>query len=171
MIGKVICPVCGGKLQIVLESGLAVCEACGKTFDADPKDVQKYGEIVRDAERAMRQNTAAGYRDAIRLLSSVPFVAGVPEKRAECQKLLSELQTKTLQRKEHSRLSEAKDTRLGVVLLILTALFVLAAIAGVVYLIVLWSKGMLPRKVILVIVVCVAIAVVLSVVGRLRREN
>ena len=86
------CPVCGGKLHIVIESGLAVCEACQRTFDADPKDVQKYGGIVRDAERLMRQNTVAGDEDAIRLFASIPFVSGAKEKQAECEKRLSELQ-------------------------------------------------------------------------------
>lgn len=129
---SLICPICGGKLHIVVETGLAVCEACGKSFDADPKDVQKYGEIVRDAERLMRQNTVAGYEDAIRLFASVPFVSGAKEKQAECEKRLSELQTRKRRRTESERIGDKRNIRIGVILLILTVLLMAAAIAGIV---------------------------------------
>ena len=165
------CPICGGKLHIVIETGLAVCEACQRTFDADPKDVQKYGEIVRDAERLMRQNTAAGYEDAIKLLSSIPFVSGAKEKQAECEKRLKELRERTEQRRELSHRENAKDAKLGIILLILAILFAAAAIAGIVYVIILWSKGMLSRPAIIVIVSVAVIAVVLGLLGRFRDRN
>ena len=171
MMNKYLCPICGGKQHIVIGSGLAVCESCGKTFDADPKDVQKYGGIVRDAERLMRQNTVAGYEDAIRMLSSIPFVSGVKEKQAECEKRLADLRERTEQRRELSHRENAKDAKLGIILLILALLFAAAAIAGIVYLIILWSKGMLSRPAIIVIVSVAVIAVVLGLVGRLRGGN
>ncbi len=134
------CPICGGKLNIVIESGLAVCEACQRTFDADPEDVQKYGGIVRDAERLMRQNTVAGYHDALRLFASVPFVSGTKEKQAECEKRLSELQDRMERHRELIHREDEKNTKLGIILLILTILFAVAAIVGIVYFIILWTK-------------------------------
>lgn len=165
------CPVCGGKLHIVIETGLAVCESCQRTFDADPKDVQKYGEIVRDAERLMRQNNVAGYEDAIRLLASIPFVSGAKEKQAECEKRLKELQDRMERHRAFLHREDEKNTKLGIILLILTLLFAAAAIIGIVYLVILWSKGMLSRPVVIVIVSVAVIAVALALIGRLRNGN
>lgn len=166
-----ICPVCGGKLHIVIETGLAVCEACQRTFDADPADVQKYGGIVRDAERLMRQNTVAGYEDAIRLFASIPFVSGAKEKQEDCEKRLSELQKRTERHRALLHREDEKNTKLGIILLILTLLFAAAAIAGIVYLIILWSKGMLSRPAVIVIVSVAVIAVALALYGRLKGGN
>ena len=165
------CPVCGGKLHIVIETCLAVCEACQRTFDADPKDVQKYGGIVRDAERLMRQNTVAGYEDAIRLLASIPFVSGAKEKQAECETRLKELRERTERHRALLHREDEKNTKLGVILLILTLLFAVAALAGIVYLIVVWSKGMLSRPAVIVIASVAAVAVALAIFGRLRGGN
>ncbi len=165
------CPICGGKLNIVIESGLAVCEACQRTFDADPEDVQKYGGIVRDAERLMRQNTVAGYHDALRLFASVPFVSGTKEKQAECEKRLSELQDRMERHRELIHREDEKNTKLGIILLILTILFAVAAIVGIVYFIILWTKGTLSRPAIIVIVSVIVIAAALALFSRLRGGN
>jgi uncharacterized membrane protein YqjE len=165
------CPICGGKMNIVIDTGLAVCESCQRTFDADPKDVQKYGEIVRDAERLMRQNNVAGYEDAIRLLASIPFVSGAKEKQTECEKRLSELQDRMERHRELIHREDEKNTKLGIILLILTLLFAAAAIIGIVYLVILWSKGMLSRPVVIFIVSVAVIAVALALIGRLRNGN
>ena len=165
------CPICGGKLHIVIETGLAVCEACQRTFDAEAEDVQKYAEIVRNAERLMRQNTIAGYEDAIRLLSSIPFVSGTKEKQAECEKRLKDLQERTERQRALLHSEGEKNARLGVILLILTLLFAAAALAGIVYLIVVWSKGMLSRPAVIVIASVAAVAVALAIIGRLRGGN
>lgn len=166
-----ICPICGGKRHIVIETGLAVCEACGKTFDAEAEDVQKYGEILRDAERLMRQNNVAGYEDAIRLLASIPFVSGAKEKQTECEKRLSELQDRMERHRELIHREDEKNTKLGIILLILTILFAVAAIAGIVYLIILWTKGTLSRPAVIVIASVAVVAVALALFGRLRGGN
>ena len=168
---SLICPVCGGKQHIVIETGLAVCEACQRTFDVDPKDVQKYDGIVRDAERLMRQNTVAGYEDAIRLLASIPFVSGAKEKQAECEKRLKELQERTERQRALLHSEGEKNTKLGIILLILTLLFAAAAIAGIVYLIILWSNGMLSRPAVIVIISVSIIAIALALFSRLRGGN
>lgn len=163
-----ICPICGGQLHIVIETGLAVCDACQRTFDADPEDVQKYGGIMRDAERLMRQDTVAGYQDAIRLFASIPFVSGAKEKQTECEKRLKKLQERTERHRAFLRREDEKNTRLGIILLILMILFAAAAIVGIVYLIILWSKGMLSRTAVIVIASVAVIAVALALYGRLR---
>lgn len=166
-----ICPVCGGKVHIVIETGLAVCEACQRTFDADPKDVQKYGGIVRDAERLMRQNTVAGYEDAIRRFASIPFASGAKEKQAECEKRLSDLQSRIERHRVLLHREDEKNTKLGIILLILTILFAVVAIVGIVYLIILWSKGALSRTAVIVIASVAVVAVALALFGRLRGGN
>ena len=165
------CPICGGKVHIVIETGLAVCESCQRTFDADPADVQKYGEIVRDAERLMRQNTVAGYEDAIRLFASIPFVSGAEEEQAECEKRLNELQNRIERHRTFLHREDEKNTKLGIILLILTILFAVAAIAGIVYLIILWSKGTLSRPAVIVIISVAVTAVALALFSRLRGGN
>ena len=168
---SLVCPVCGGKLHIVIETGLATCESCGKTFDADPKDVQKYGGIMQDAERLMRQNTVAGYEDAIRLFASIPFVSGAKEKQAECEKRLRELQDRIERHRAFLHREDEKNTKLGIILLILTLLFAVAALVGVVYLVILWSKGTLSRPAVIVIVSVAVIAAALAFFGRFRGGN
>ena len=165
------CPICGGKLHIVIETGLAICESCQKTFDADPENVQKYGGIVRDAERLMRQNTVAGYENAIRLFASVPFVSGTKEKQTECEKRLFELQNRIERHRAFLHREDEKNTKLGIILLILTLLFAAAALAGIVYLVILWSKGTLSRPAVIAIVSVAVIAVALALFGRLRSGN
>ena len=158
-------------MNIVIETGLAICESCQRAFDADPQDVQKYGEIVRDAERLMRQNNVAGYEDAIRLLASIPFVSGAKEKQAECEKRLSELQDRMERHRELIHREDEKNTKLGIILLILTILFAVAAIVGIVYLIILWTKGTLSRHAVIVIASVAVVAVALALFGRLRGGN
>ncbi len=164
---SLVCPICGGKLHIVIETGLAVCEACQRTFDADPEDVKKYGGIMRDAERLMRQNTVAGYHDALRLFASIPFVLGAKEKQTECEKRLSELQTMKRRRTESERIGDKRNIRIGVILLILTVLLMAAAIAGIVYLIVRFAQGTLSKGAVITILAVVAAAIIVSVLGRL----
>ncbi len=168
---SITCPVCGGKLHIVIETKLAVCESCQRTFDADPADVQKYGGIVRDAERLMRQNTVSGYENAIRLFASVPFVSGAKEKQEDCEKRLSELQNRMERHRELIHREDEKNTKLGIILLILTILFAVAAIVGIVYLIILWTKGTLSRPAVIVIITVIVIAIALALFGRLRGGN
>ncbi|MBR4907350.1 MAG: hypothetical protein IKZ44_10945 [Clostridia bacterium] len=155
----------------MIETGLAVCEACQRTFDADPADVQKYGGIVRDAERLMRQNTVAGYEDAIRLFASIPFVSGAKEKQGECEQRLNELRNRIERHRAFLHREDEKNTKLGIILLILTLLFAAAAIAGIVYLVILWSKGTLSRPAVIVIVSVAVVAIALALFGRLRSGN
>ena len=58
--------------------------------------------------------------------------------------------------------------KLSIILLILTLLFAVAAIAGIVYLIIIWSKGMLSRTAVIVIISVVVIAVALALFDRLK---
>ena len=51
------------------------------------------------------------------------------------------------------------------------ARFDAAALAGIVYLIILWSKGMLSRTAIIVIASVAVVAVALALFGRLRGGN
>lgn len=166
-----VCPICGGDMHIVIESGLMVCDSCGNAFDADLADVRKYGRILQEADRLMQHNTTAGCEDAIRLMASIPFVSGAKEKQAECEKRLKELQEKAEHRRALVRREDEKNTKIGIVLLILTIILALAAIAGVVYLIILWSKGQLSKKTIIIIASVAVIFVALALFGKTRSRN
>lgn len=166
-----VCPICGGDMHIVIESGLMVCDSCGTAFDADLAYVRKYGRILQEADRLMQHNTTAGCEDAIRLTASIPFVSGAREKQAECEKRLKELQEKAEHRRALARREDEKNTKIGIALLILTVFFAAAAIAGVVYLIILWSKGQLSRKTIIIIASVVVIIAVLALLSNNRSRN
>ena len=165
------CPICGGKLKIKVGAELAVCEACGNVTELDSADVRRFRAVYDRAERMMRQNTVVGYREAIRLFASIPFVSCAKEKQAECEKRLSELQSRIERRRVLLHREDEKSTKLGIVLLILTLLFAVAAIAGIVYLIILWTKGTLSRPAVIVIVSIAVVAVALALFSRLRGGN
>lgn len=161
------CPICGGKLNIRIGADNAECDSCGRLHEIDAADVAQYREVYHSAERAMRQNTAAGYEDAIRQLQTIAFIDEARDKIKECERHLNELRASRLQRQEANRLSDRRNTRLGIVLLILTVLLCAAALAGVVYLIVRWVQGTLSKGAVITILAVAAAAVIISVLGRL----
>ena len=162
-----ICPICGGKLNIRIGADKAECDSCGRLAEIDAADVAQYREVYHSAERVMRQNTAAGYEDAIRQLQTIAFIDEARDKIKECERCLNELRASRLQRQEANRLSDKRSTRLGILLLILTLLLCAAALAGIVYLIVRWAQGMLSKGTVITILAVAAAAVIISVLGRL----
>ncbi len=161
------CPICGGKLNIRIGADKAECDSCGRLAEIDAADVARYREVYSSAERLMRQNTAAGYADAIRQLQTIAFIGEARDKIKECEQRLNELRVDRLLRQEANRLSDRRNTRLGIVLLILTVLLMAAALAGIVYLIVRWVQGTLSRGTVITIIAVVAAAIGVSVLGRL----
>ncbi len=161
------CPICGGKLNIRIGADKAECDSCGQLREIDAADVARYREVYSSAERAMRQNTAAGYADAIEKLQGIAFIGEARDKIKECEQHLNELRANQLHRQEVNRLSDRRNTRLGIVLLILTVLLIAAALAGVVYLVVRWAQGTLSKGSVITILAIVLAAIVVSVLGRL----
>ncbi len=162
-----ICPICGGKLNIRIGADKAECDSCGRLHEIDEADVERYREVYSSAERSMRQNTAAGYEDAIRQLQTIAFIGEARDKIKECEQRLNELNADRLQRQEANRLSDKRNMRLGIVLLILTVLLCAAALAGVVYLVVRFVQGTLSKGAVITILCVIAAAVIVSVLGRL----
>ena len=161
------CPICGGKLEIRIGVDVAACESCGRIETLDAQDVEKLSEIFRSAERAARQNTAEGYEDAIRQLQTIAFIGEARDKIKECEQRFNELRANQLQRQEANRLSDKRNMRLGIVLLILTVLLCAAALAGVVYLVVRFVQGTLSKGAVITILAVVLAAIGVSVLGRL----
>jgi hypothetical protein len=161
------CPICGGKLNIRIGADQAECDSCGRFQALDAADVARYREIFIGAERAMRQNTAAGYEDAIRQLQAIAFIDEARDKIKECEQRLNELRADRLHRQEANRLSDRRNTRLGIVLLILTLLLCAAALAGIVYLVVRFVQGTLSKGAMITILAVALAAIVVSVLGKL----
>ena len=162
-----ICPICGGKLYIRIGEAHAECDSCGRLHEIDAANVARYREVYSSAERLMRQNTVAGYEDAIRQLQTIAFIGEARDKIKECEQRLNELNADRLQREEAKKLADRRNTRLGIVLLILTVLLIAAALAGVVYLVVRFVQGTLSKGVVITILAVVAVAIIVSVLGRL----
>ena len=161
------CPVCGGKLNIRIGADKAECDSCGRLAEIDAADVARYREVYSSAERLMRQNTAAGYEDAIRQLQTIAFIGEARDKIKECEQRFNELRANQLQRQEANRLSDKRNMRLGIVLLILTVLLCAAALAGIVYLVVRFVQGTLSKGAVITILAVVLAAIGVSVLGRL----
>ena len=161
------CPICGGKLNIRIGADKAECDSCGRLAEIDAADVARYREVYSSAERLMRQNTAAGYADAITRLQTIAFIGEAQDKIKECEQRLNELRADRLHRQEANRLSDRRNTRLGIVLLILTVLLCAAALAGIVYLVVRFVQGTLSKGAVITILAVVLAAIIVSVLGRL----
>lgn len=169
MATKLQCEICGGKLNIRIGAGHAECESCGNVSELDPKDTARFRAVFREAERLMLQNTVSGYEEAIQKLQSLPFIDEAREKEAVCKRRLELLRERQRQREEARKRDSAKDTRLGIVILIVSVLFAVAAVAGIACLIVLLIKGMLPPAVTAIVVAAIAAVGVLVILGRIRR--
>ena len=162
------CPVCGGKLHINIGARLAVCEACGHASEIDPAEVEKYRALCRTAERSMQKYNAAGYREALALLEPIVFVDEAAELTKECEERLRTLESDKAKRQEFEKTSEKNNAVLGVVLLVLALLFCLAAVAGIVYLIVRLINGSLPPAALWITIGAAALAVVLFIISKLK---
>lgn len=161
------CPICGGKLNIRIGEAHAECDSCGRLHEIDAADVERLKKIYADGARAMRLCSGADYARAAGLFRSIDFVDEAREKAELCEKQERELQTERTQREEAKKLSDRRNTRLGVVLLILTVLLCAAALAGIVYLIVRWVQGTLSKGAVITILAVAAAAVIISVLGKL----
>lgn len=161
------CPICGGKLNIRIGADKAECDSCGRLHEIDAADVERLKKIYADGERAMRLCSGADYARAAGLFRSIDFIDEAREKAELCEKRERELQTERTQREEAKKLADRRNTRLGVVLLILTVLLCAAALAGIVYLIVRWVQGTLSKGAVITILAVVAAAVIISVLGKL----
>ena len=161
------CPICGGKLHIRIGVDVAACESCGRIETLDAQDVDKLSEVFRSAERAARQNTADGLMEAEGLFRTIDFVDEAKKRAEQCEMRLTGMRKERLRRAESEQIGDKRNTRIGVILLILTVLLIAAALAGIVYLIVRWVQGTLSRGTVITILAVVAVAIIVSVLGRL----
>ena len=162
------CPVCGGHLKLNTETGIATCESCGEPREADAAEVKKLLDTCSRAERYTRQNTAAGYREGIRLLKSIAADADVADRIAAYETQLGALTQRQTRQHTVTESTGKKDTAVGIVLLVVLAVIVLAVIAGVVTLIVLWAQGKLSPTTVTVILCVLAVLAVLVIIGKAK---
>ncbi len=164
------CPVCGGRLNITIGSAYAVCSSCGNLTELDQKDVEKFRGIFDHAKNSVSLNTIAGYKDAIRELDQISFIEEAREKSAEYKKAIEDIQADQ-QRKELSEKSSGKkQTILGMILLIFMILLSLAAIAGIVYLVILWSRGQLPQGTVIAVLIFIGVWALISIMNSFREK-
>ena len=165
-----ICPICGGQLHIKTVTGSAVCESCGRMTELDAADTKTYREAYDQAERAIRRGTADGYEEAIRELNRIAFIDEAVERIRDCEAQLVALQSRTDRQRTLVHASDARDTALGIVILIITLLLCAAAIAGVVWLMVLIAKDALSPTALTVILAVVVLAALSVIFGGFRRS-
>ena len=170
MSNPVTCPVCGGKLNIKIGSAYAACRSCGNLTDLDPKDVETFRGIFEHARNSVSLNTIQGYQDAIRELDQISFIEEAREKTAEYKRAIEDIEADQKRKEASEQISGKKQTVLGMILLILMILLSLAAVAGIVYLIILWSRGQLPQPVLIVAAVLIGAWVLMSLINWFREK-
>ena len=158
-----ICPICGGRLKIKIDSGMALCGSCGEWTEADPAQLQNLRDTVGKAERSARLQTAEGCAHALRLLEEISAVADVEERIAACRAQMDSVQETRIRQTKTARDDDRRETATGTALIVLLVLICLAVLGGAISVFVLWSRGILPPSTALAIV-CVVVAVTLLVV-------
>ena len=153
-----VCPICGGRLKIKIDSGMALCGSCGEWTEADPAQLQNLRYTVGTAERSARLQTAEGCETALRLLEEISAVADVEDRISACRAQLDSVRETRVRQKKTARDDDKRDTATGIVLMVLIVLICLAAVGGLIAVFILWSKGRLPPSA-AVACVCVIAAV------------
>ena len=162
------CNICGGNLILTIGSDRAVCDHCGQTAAVDPREVIEYRDIYLSAKALMRTGTLAGYEDALTRLQAISFIPQAKEKAALCEKRMKELRQSQDEQKRLRRGDEGNHTALGVIVVVLTVLFLLAAAAGVGYVIWRAVRGELTQTDLIVIGSVAALLVLLLFIGKIR---
>lgn len=162
------CPICGGKLNIKIGAEFAECDSCGKVTGIDPADAAKFRAVYQSAERFMRLDSVDGCRKAIDQLETIAFVDGAREMSEKCAGRLNELQAEKKERQATERTYEKRNAILGAVLIIVALLFCVAAVAGLVYMIVHIANGTFSPRILPIIICVTAVAVVMSVISKLK---
>jgi hypothetical protein len=167
-MGSLTCTICGGQNRIRIGSLTAICDSCGRESELDPVDAERYRQLLGRAEQLACKNTIDGYREAIRILEELRFVEEAQDKKILYEEKREELLEKQLRRKEYMKASDKKDTRIGVILLVLTILFFLAAAIGIAWLIILYVRDELTPATLTVIVIAIAVMAAAVIIGRIR---
>ena len=162
------CSTCGGDLILTIGSDRAVCDHCGQAVAVDPQDVKTYQDLYQSAETLMRTDTLSGYEDALTRLQSIAFIPQAKEKAALCEKRMRELQRAQGERKLKKAQNTGSGTALGVVVAVVVVLFILAAIAGVVYAGYRLIRGELSQTEIIVFASVAAVLVLLLIIGKIK---
>ena len=166
---KYKCKTCGGDLIITIGSDRAVCDHCGQAAEIDAKDVKKYQNAYNNAEILMRTGTLAGCEEALTRLQAISFIPQAREKALYCEQRLEELRKAQEERRKRAGMDTGrKDSAIGIILLVLLAVFFLAAVGCAVYVVYRLIKGDLSQTEVIVLIAVAAVFAALLVLGKLK---
>ena len=132
--------------------------------------MEKFRGIFDHAKNSVSLNTIAGYKDAIRELDQISFIEEAREKSAEYKKAIEDIQADQQRKEVSEKSSGKKQTILGMILLIFMILLSLAAIAGIVYLVILWSRGQLPQGTVIAVLIFIGVWALISIMNSFREK-
>ncbi|MCR5149733.1 MAG: hypothetical protein K6B52_00725 [Clostridiales bacterium] len=161
------CKTCGGKLNITIGSDIAVCEACGNTAAIPADEVKKYSAVFKSAEAFMRLNTVSGFENAVRQFNTISFISQAQEQISVCENRIAQLQAKQKEREKTKKVTEKRDTKTGLIIILIIAVVILFAIAGAVYCVFRFLSGNMSPNAVKIVIVTVAVFAVIIVAGRL----
>lgn len=168
-ISKYKCKTCGGDLVLTIGSDRAVCDHCGLAAEVAEKDVKKYLNAFNSAEALMRTDTLAGYTNALPRLQAISFIPQAREKAEFCERRAQELRKEQAERRQRTEAETGKkDSAIGIIILVLLAVFFLAAVGCAVYVIYRLVKGDLSQTEVIVLIAVAAVFAALLVLGKLK---
>ena len=162
------CSVCGGKLIISIDSGYAECENCGSIFEVDSEELNKLRAVYQTAQRKIRHNSTAGYKEAINLLQTILFVSEAQNRIEFCEARLAEIKESEAKRAEAKEQSEKNDKKTGIMIIILLLLVIALAAAGAIYIAIHLYRGDLSPKAVTAIVSVLIVFTVLTIIGKIK---
>ena len=162
------CKICGGKLNISINSGYAGCGNCDNVTEVDSGELASIRSVYESAQRKIRLNSSDGYKEAISLLQTIPFVSEAGERIAFCENRLAEIKEAEAKRAEIQEQTDKNDTKTGIIIIILILLVILLAAAGAIYIAVHLYRGDLSPKAVTAIICAVAVFAVITIIGKIK---
>lgn len=162
------CEICGGDLELSVNSEYSVCENCGNTAKADSVELERIRRIYKNAEQKTRLNSIDGYKSATDQLETIPFVTEAQDKIAFCEKRLIELKATEAKRNADKEQTEKNDSKIGIIILVLFLLMIALVVAGGIYVIYHIKCGDLLPTATEVIITAVAVTVIALIISKIK---
>lgn len=162
------CSICGGNILVNTDSAIGTCDSCGNSVEIDAETVKKYKNLIALADRKMMLNSVNGYNEAIEILNDITFVDGVDGRIRKCNQRIAELNIKAEARRAFRAESEANESKIGTILLIVVVIAFLLMAAAVGFTLYKLFRGELTQQQIYIVIGIAAVSVIMFIAGKLK---
>ena len=162
------CGICGGDLNITPGADIAVCGSCGGRTELPREDVEKYIRLFKSADTLIANNTVAGYKAAISQLQTVSYIPEAERKIDYCEKRIIEIKEARLRSEREKAANDEGNTKVGLILISLFALFGVALLAGICYIAYHLYMGDLSPNAVKAIIAAVVLIAAFALIGKIK---